>query len=73
MDKFDDIMDTIVYSLCGHDVMDRLVNRGLGDLPEEELEKIVQFIKHKMEIPWSEYIDCMLDIYFDDKNKNNIY
>lgn len=66
--KRQDLADKKVYLLTGADVLCVLEDRGLIEkFSTEEIEELVDYIDRKLEIPWMEYIEVMVDLFMDRK------
>lgn len=70
MSKREKMLDEIIYSLQGHDVVSVLERRGLNKITNDAkvLEDLVRYISRKMEMPWEECIDTMIDLYMEDNS-----
>lgn len=64
MEKMATLSQKTVYRLSGRDVMGVM---DTMDLPEkismDELEKIISFVSRKLEIPWTEYVEAVIEMY----------
>ena len=58
-----------VYRLSGGDVLGVM---DTMDLPKkismDELEEIISFVSRKLEIPWTEYVEVVIEMYME-RNK----
>lgn len=61
----EELMDKKVYILVGSDVASVLQDMGREDIieDEEKFEKLLDFVDNKMEIPWDEYVETVIDIF----------
>lgn len=68
-DKMRELSGRKVYQLIGEDVFNTLEDMGLEEMmeDEEEMEKLIDYISRKMEIPWSEYVEASIDIFIERK------
>jgi hypothetical protein len=64
MEKMATLSQKTVYRLSGGDVMGVM---DTMDLPEkismDELEEIISFVSRKLEIPWTEYVEAVIEMY----------
>lgn len=64
MEKMATLSQKTVYRLSGGDVMGVM---DTMDLPEkismDELEEIISFVSRKLEIPWTEYVKAVIEMY----------
>jgi len=58
-----------VYRLSGGDVLGVLDTMDLTEkLSIDELEEIISFVSRKLEIPWTEYVEAVIEMYME-RNK----
>ena len=58
-----------VYRLSGGDVLGVLDTMDLTEkLSIDELEEIISFVSRKLEIPWTEYVEGVIEMYME-RNK----
>ena len=64
LEKMATLSQKTVYRLSGGDVMGVM---DTMDLPEkismDELEEIISFVSRKLEIPWTEYVKAVIEMY----------
>lgn len=55
----------VAYRLVGADISAVLHDIGRRDVTEDpkKLEKVMDYLEHKLEIPWMEYVEAALDMY----------
>lgn len=60
----EDLLDVHIYRLCGEDVICVLRDMGLGHIADdkEKFREMMNYIKGKLEIPWTEYLETVIDI-----------
>lgn len=55
-----------VYRLSGGDVMSVMDTMGLTEkISIDELEEIISFVSRKLEIPWTEYVEAVIEMYME--------
>lgn len=57
-----ELMNKTVYRLCGEDVVCVLDNMGITMSPEQ-LEELTEYLIRKLDIPWTEYIQVVVEHY----------
>lgn len=55
--------DTTVYRLVGDDILSMIYGRNRRHISSEELKDMVEFVADNIEIPWADYVECVLDMY----------
>ena len=66
MAKMATLSQKTVYRLSGGDVMCVLDTMDLTEkISMDELEEIISFVSRKLEIPWTEYVGAVIEMYME--------
>ena len=69
MEKVETLSQKTVYRLSGGDVMGVMDTMALPEkIGMDELEEIISFVSRKLEIPWTEYVEGVIEMYME-RNK----
>lgn len=64
MAKMATLSQKTVYRLSGGDVMSVMDTMDLTEkISMDELEEIISFVSRKLEIPWTEYVEAVIEMY----------
>lgn len=64
MEKMATLSQKTVYRLSGGDVMSVMDTMDLTEkISMDELEEIISFVSRKLEIPWTEYVEAVIEMY----------
>lgn len=66
-------LNKIIYQLCAADVVWELEERDLLEkMTDDDVKCIIDHVDNKLEIPWTEYIDVLIDDKIEIKKERNI-